>query len=117
MKQTKRQNRRKLIEFLTSADQLLTELMKRKPVDSDKDIWLFSIIRDDPERPTWLERLQVYGPYDVAASQCAAIACGLPPGSIHRIESRRGEAAHRLLADGMRSEAKYRQERKAQPNN
>lgn len=111
----KKPQRKKLTEFLKNPEELFSEIMKRKP-DTKEDFWVFSIIRDDPDYPTWDARMNVLGTYEIAASACVKLV-RISPHGIRRIECRSGDAARRLVVNGMQSEVRYRQEISAQPNN
>ena len=99
----------------TSGD-LFADMMKLRPADDhDEELWAFSIIYTDPDHPTWEERIQIMGGYERCCQQCATMVMTPPfPMKDLRIETRRGAAAEELLAEGMRQEKKYQEERNAQ---
>jgi len=101
-------------------DALLKQLLKIKPKGKE-DFWLFSLVIDDPNHPTWEQRFAFIGTYEQGARDCVAmthvLACrGFPKSGI-RIETYHGEAARRYLAESVKQETRYQQERTGQPNN
>ena len=102
----------------TNSD-LVAHLMKFQPEDDhEEELWVFSIIYTDPNRPTWEERIQIIGGYRTCCQQCAAMAMATPfPSNGLRVETRRGAAAEELLLEGIKQERNYQQECKAQPFN
>lgn len=101
-------------------DELLKQLLKRKPKVAD-DLWLISLVIDDPHHPTWEQRFAFVGTYDQAARDCVAMthvlaSTGFPKSGI-RIETYHGDAVRHYMAESVNQEAKFQQEREGQPNN
>jgi hypothetical protein len=72
-----------------------------------------------PDRPTWEERTQILGGYELFVRQCVQMIPALRRLGFKslRLEIYHGEAAHAVLVRGFQQEAKYQQEIKSQPNN
>lgn len=112
MKKTKIKARQFTIESFSKM------MMRAKPLNGE-DFWVFTILRDDPFAPTWNERTVIMGRYEICVARCAEMMEGLFMIGESKLEVERfqGPAARHTLADGLRQERKYREERKAQPCN
>ena len=100
---------------------LLKRMLGRKPKTGEEDLWVFSVVTEDPDTPTWERRIQVVGTYNQNCQAAARIidliirTGGSKSGL--RIESYQGDKARALLAEGQAQEAAYRRERSTQSNN
>ena len=104
-------------------EQLLAQLLRAKPLHSpgEEDFFCITVIRPDPNFPTWEERLICFGTYEIAVRQAVELVVSLRQSGYrpthmecHHLND---ESATRMILEGMRSEKRYRQEIKAQPNN
>jgi hypothetical protein len=101
-------------------DALLETFLKYKPAD-DETFFIFVIVTDDPDTPTWELRQSFAGPYEQTAELLVtylgqmADAGRLERGA--RIELYSGLAALRYLAESAEYEARYQRERRGQANN
>ena len=113
--------KKRRIKSKMTIPQLLNQMLRQKPTDvADDEFWVFSIVRDDPDRPTWEERMQILGNYETCARQCVQLLAALRKENSFkstRIESYHGEAARNFLGHSLQQEARYQKKTAAQPNN
>jgi hypothetical protein len=100
---------------------LLKRMLGHKPKTGEEDFWVFSIVADDPDTPTWEQRFQVVGTYNQNCHAAARLiniitSAGLPKSGL-RIESYQGDKARAFLAESQAQETAYQQERSSQSNN
>ena len=96
----------------STLDKLLAPLLRQR-ADYGEDFWVFSIVTDDPNNPSWEQRYSIIGTYGQNVMACAALingiaGVGLPKAGI-RIESYQGEGARRYLAHAGQQEREYQQ--------
>jgi hypothetical protein len=99
---------------------LIEKMMKLKPVDGDnEDFWVFSIVRADPNLPTFEERVTMFGTYQECVESCVPIVEGMLMAGMDsgRVESYHGDAARDYLLGIGQHERYYQETRKAQPCN
>jgi hypothetical protein len=101
-------------------ERILKGRIKQKP--GEEDFWLISIVRDDPDVPTWNEGLCVTGKYRTVIGLAASIIAGMlaePSSREKRVsyEAYQGEGARHFRSESVRREIRYQQERAGQPNN
>jgi hypothetical protein len=57
---------------------LLDPVLLLKPVNGDsEDFWVFSIVHDDPDLPTYEERVTTFGTYEQCVEACVPIVEGM----------------------------------------
>jgi hypothetical protein len=90
-------------------------------ISGEEDFWLISILKDDPDLPTWEEGFCVTGKYEKVIGLAASIIAGMEaaPGTATgvRYDAYQGEDARRFRAESVRREIRYQQERAGQPHN
>jgi hypothetical protein len=99
---------------------LLKRMLGNKPKHGE-DFWVFSVVTDDPDTPTWERRIQVIGTYEQNCKAAAHVIhtimnLGFPTNGL-RIESYQGDKARDLLAEGQAQEMAYQRERMGEPHN
>ena len=96
----------------STLDKLLAPLLGQRP-DAGEDFWVFSIVTDDPNDPSWERRYSIIGTYAQNLMACAAFINGMaevaPPKGGIRIESYQGEGVRRYLARAGQQETEYQQ--------
>lgn len=85
-----------------------------------EDFFIFSIIQDDPDHPTWEYRKSVMGDWEttrkITGDLINAWAASKPKHQI-KVALYQGEGARKYLAWSMAEESKFNNERAAVPNN
>jgi hypothetical protein len=85
-----------------------------------EDFFVFAIVYDDPDHPTWDERQTCFGSWIQAKKSISLMMnmwaqLGKPAPSC--IEMYQGEKARQYLFEGFCQERRFQQERSATPNN
>jgi hypothetical protein len=103
---------------MKSKTKLIDKMMKLKPCGGE-DFWVLSIVREDPNLPTYEERVTMFGTYEECVKSCAPIVEGMWIAGIDsgRIESYQGDAARDFLLGIGQYERRYHEDRKAQSLN
>jgi hypothetical protein len=101
-------------------DALLEMFLKAK-APNDESFFVFSVVSDDPDTPTWDFRQSFAGTYEEAAARCIRYL-GLMAqlgrlASDVRVEVYSGAGARAYLEEAARQEIRYQRERCGQANN
>jgi hypothetical protein len=96
-----------------------------KPVDQNfpverpvgENFFLAAIDIDTTADPCWDDGFDIVGPWSVVNRTIAGFLAHNPWASRARVSIFQGEEARRQLTSGLTEEAKYQEQRKAQPNN
>jgi hypothetical protein len=96
-----------------------------KPVDeglpiskpAGEDFFLAAIAIDTPAEPCWDDGFDIVGPWNVISRTISRFLAYDPRASRARVSIFQGQEARRQLTSGLTEEAKYQEQRKAQPNN
>jgi hypothetical protein len=102
-------------------DAFYQQLMKMKPLQNEENFWVFSLVVDDANYPTWEQRFSFVGTYEQNVKTCVEMThtlaeSGFPESGI-QIESYQGDAGRRYLATSIEQEKAYQAERQGMPQN
>jgi hypothetical protein len=106
----------------TTTEELLKEMLARRPDRIEEDFWVFSILTQNEDLPTFDSAISVAGTYEQCVEAAAMILNALfaPANPIKpkiQIKSYHGDTARRILAEIPTQEASYQDALRSRPNN